>query len=86
MTGVIQKILPREGKYFDLFTAHADVLVAAADALAQLLKGDALDECLDQIRKLDMHMGDTVVIEPAMCSLRSVVRSSLRSTGARSHR
>ena len=58
MTGVIQKILPREGKYFDLFTAHADVLVAAADALARLLKGDALDESLDQIRKLETSADD----------------------------
>lgn len=50
MSGVIQKILPREDKYFDLFERHADVLVGAADALARLLSGEAVAESLDEIR------------------------------------
>ncbi|HEY6048251.1 MAG TPA: DUF47 domain-containing protein [Sphingomicrobium sp.] len=52
MTGVIQKILPREDKYFDLFAAHADVLVQACDALVSLLDG-GVAEGTEQIRKLE---------------------------------
>ena len=58
MTGLIQKILPREDKYFDLFTAHADVLVSACDALVRLLEGSAIRESLEQIRKLETSADD----------------------------
>jgi predicted phosphate transport protein (TIGR00153 family) len=58
MSGVIQKILPREDKYFDLFVAQADVLVSAADALATMLAGGAVAETLDQIRGLETTADD----------------------------
>jgi uncharacterized protein len=58
MSGVIQKIMPREGKYFDLFAAHADVLVSAADALARLVEGNAIPERLEEIRRLETRADD----------------------------
>ena len=34
-----QRILPRTGDFFGMFEAHAATLVAAADALSQLVEG-----------------------------------------------
>jgi predicted phosphate transport protein (TIGR00153 family) len=53
MTGIIQKILPREDRFFELFDQQAEVLVSAADALAQLLSGKSIAQKLDQIRELE---------------------------------
>lgn len=39
MFGWFQKLLPRQGNFFDLFEQHASTLVAGADALARLLQG-----------------------------------------------
>jgi uncharacterized protein Yka (UPF0111/DUF47 family) len=58
MTGIIQAILPREDKYFDLFERQAGVLVSAADALAGLLAGGAVPERLDEIRGLETAADD----------------------------
>jgi len=58
MGGVIQKILPREDKYFDLFERQADVLVSASDALARLLAGDSIAQSLDEIRRLETAADD----------------------------
>lgn len=53
MSGVIQKILPREDKYFDLFERQAGLIVKAADALAALLSGKGIVARLDEIRVLE---------------------------------
>src|SRR3954467_1515563 len=58
MTGVIQKILPREDRFFDLFERQSDVLVSAADALPQLLSGKRIAESLDEIRRLETAADD----------------------------
>jgi len=39
MFGWFQKLLPKQGNFFALFEAHAETLVAGADALARLLQG-----------------------------------------------
>ncbi len=53
MGGMIQRILPREERFFDLFERQADVLVSAADALPQLLSGNTIAESLDEICRLE---------------------------------
>jgi predicted phosphate transport protein (TIGR00153 family) len=58
MSGVIQKILPREDRFFDLFARQAELLVGAADALAGLLAGGAIGERLDEIRGLETAADD----------------------------
>jgi predicted phosphate transport protein (TIGR00153 family) len=58
MGGVIQKVLPREDKYFDLFERQADLLVRASDALARLLTGKSIAESLDEIRGLETAADD----------------------------
>jgi predicted phosphate transport protein (TIGR00153 family) len=78
MTGVIQKILPREGRYFDLFTAHADVLVSAADALARLLEGTDIPKRLEEIRKLETS-GDDITRDVLTAVRRSFITPFDRS-------
>ena len=58
MTGVIQKILPREERYFDLFETQADLLVNAATELARLLGGTNIAASLDEIRSLETKADD----------------------------
>ena len=39
MLGWFQSLMPKQGRFFELFEAHAVTLVAGADALARLLDG-----------------------------------------------
>jgi len=59
MVAIIQKILPREDKYFEMFAQQADVLVQASDALSQLLSGTSIEQSLDEIRRLETVGDDT---------------------------
>ena len=58
MTGVIQRILPREDRFFDLFERQAQILVGAADALAKLLEGQQIAQRLEDIRGLETSADD----------------------------
>jgi len=40
MLGLLQKLLPQEGRFFELFTLHSNTLVAGAEALRALLDGN----------------------------------------------
>ena len=55
---LIHKILPREDKFFDLFERHAELLVAASDALGRLLSGTAIAQSLEEIRDLETAADD----------------------------
>src|SRR4051812_26088796 len=70
MGGVIQKILPREDRFFDLFERHADLLVSAAQALTRLVAGKSIPQSLDEIRELETQADDV-----ARDVLRAVRRS-----------
>ena len=58
MVSIIQKILPREDKYFDMFERQADVMVKATEALGRLLAGDNIAQSLDDIRKHETDADD----------------------------
>lgn len=70
MGGVIQKILPREDRFFDLFERHADLLVSAGQALTRLVAGKSIPQSLDEIRELETQADDV-----ARDVLRAVRRS-----------
>ena len=44
MLGWFQSLLPKQGRFFELFEAHARTLVAGADALARLFHGEGAAE------------------------------------------
>ena len=45
MLGWFQALMPKEERFFDLFTSHAETVVAGAHALRQLLRGDDESHC-----------------------------------------
>jgi predicted phosphate transport protein (TIGR00153 family) len=52
MLGWFRALMPKEERFFDLFTRHAQVTLAAAEALRALLKGgDNVPECCREITK-----------------------------------
>src|SRR6516162_9068176 len=52
MLGWFRALMPKEERFFDLFTHHAQVTLAAADALSSLLKGgDNVPQCCREITK-----------------------------------
>ena len=58
-----QKLMPQQGRFFDLFEAHAATLVAGADALAQLLQGgDTIDANIAEIVRRE-HQADDITRE-----------------------
>ena len=60
MLGWFRALLPREDRFFDLFEAHVSLLVQAAEALEQLLKGgDEVEKHCRTIVALE-HQADEV--------------------------
>ena len=53
MLGWYRALMPKEGRFFDLFTRHAQVTLAAAQALSELLKGgdDVVPLCREITRR-----------------------------------
>jgi uncharacterized protein len=50
MLGWFQAMMPKEGRFFDLFTQHATIVVAGAEALRGLLQGgDSIERHCKQI-------------------------------------
>ena len=63
MFGWFQKLLPKEGNFFDLFERQAATLVAGADALARMLQGGS--DLADHIREIEEreHEADNITRE-----------------------
>ena len=52
MLSWFRALMPKEERFFDLFTRHAQVTLAAAEALRALLKGgDNVPQCCREITK-----------------------------------
>lgn len=61
MLGWFQSLLPKQGRFFDQFEAHAGTLVGGADALARLFQvgGEALGTQIEAIISLE-HQADEI--------------------------
>lgn len=58
-----QSLMPQQGRFFDLFEAHAATLVAGAEALALLLQGgDTIEENIAEIVRRE-HQADDITRE-----------------------
>ena len=56
-----QRLLPHQGDFFGMFEAHAATLVAAADAMGNLVKGRTPDrDCIDEIERRE-HEADDII-------------------------
>src|SRR5580693_9678682 len=49
MLGWFRALMPKEERFFELFTRHAQVTLAGAEALRALLKGDDVQQCCREI-------------------------------------
>ena len=58
-----QRLMPQQGRFFELFEAHAETLVAGADALAKLLQGgDDIEANIAEIVRRE-HQADDITRE-----------------------
>ena len=58
-----QRLLPHQGDFFGMFEAHAATVVAAADAMGNLVKGSTPDrDCIDEIERRE-HEADDIIRE-----------------------
>jgi predicted phosphate transport protein (TIGR00153 family) len=63
MLGWFQSLMPKQGRFFELFDAHAATLVAGADALARLLHGEgSIESQVAEIVKRE-HEADDITRE-----------------------
>ncbi|AYD01783.1 DUF47 domain-containing protein [Neorhizobium sp. NCHU2750] len=53
MMSVFRKLMPREDKFFDMFSAHARTVVDAAEALGHLLNGEDVAKNCERIVALE---------------------------------
>jgi predicted phosphate transport protein (TIGR00153 family) len=51
MLGWFRALMPKEGRFFELFIRHAQVTLAGAEALRALLKGGDVQQCCREITK-----------------------------------
>ncbi|HEU4970152.1 DUF47 family protein [Sphingomonas sp.] len=57
--GWFHKLMPAQGRFFELFEAHAQTLVGGADALARLLHGEgAIPELIEEIVRREHEADD----------------------------
>lgn len=78
MFGMIRKVMPREERFFDMFERHAVVLVDAADTLAKLLEGGAVDIAHDELARLE-NAADEITAEVMRAARRSFITPFDRS-------
>ena len=73
MLGLFRKLLPREGRFFDLFAEHSRTVMGAAEALNALLAGGPdLERHCDRIVALE-HEADEITREVLLAVRRSFI-------------
>ena len=79
MLGWFQALMPKEERFFDLFSAHAETLVKGAEALRQLLEGGAeVAACCEQIVRHE-HEADVIARETLQAVRRTFITPFDRS-------
>ncbi len=58
MMSIFRKLMPREDRFFDMFSKHSKTVVAAAYALDQLLKGNDVEKNCERIVTLEDEADD----------------------------
>ncbi|WP_337271145.1 DUF47 domain-containing protein [Oryzifoliimicrobium ureilyticus] len=58
MMGMFRKLMPREDKFFDMFSQHAKTVASAAHAMEELLRGTDVQKNCDRIVALEGEADD----------------------------
>ncbi|WP_313614283.1 DUF47 domain-containing protein [Agrobacterium sp.] len=72
MMSIFRKMMPREDKFFDLFSEHARTVVEAAEALRNLLNGIDVEANCDRIVALE-DRADNITREVLLAVRRSFI-------------
>jgi len=72
MMSVFRRMMPREDRFFEMFSRHAKTVVAAAEAMEKLLKGEAVQENCDRIVALE-DKADQITREVLLAIRRSFI-------------
>ncbi|MDH7804192.1 MULTISPECIES: DUF47 domain-containing protein [unclassified Rhizobium] len=72
MMSIFRKLMPREDRFFDLFSKHSETVVKAAAALDQLLSGIDVEKNCDLIVALE-HQADDITREVLLAVRRSFI-------------
>lgn len=78
MLGWFRRLLPHEDRFFDLFEAHARLVVGAADAMEKLLSGEDITHWSAEIVRLEDE-ADEVTAEVMLAVRRSFITPFDRS-------
>jgi predicted phosphate transport protein (TIGR00153 family) len=72
MMSVFRKLMPREDKFFDMFSEHARTVVEAAEALGHLLDGEDVNSNCERIVTLE-DRADNITREVLLAVRRSFI-------------
>ncbi|KJF72017.1 DUF47 domain-containing protein [Agrobacterium arsenijevicii] len=72
MMSIFRKLMPREDRFFDLFSKHSETVVKAAAALDQLLSGIDVEKNCDLIVALE-HQADDITRDVLLAVRRSFI-------------
>lgn len=72
MMSIFRKLMPREDRFFDMFSKHSETVIKAAAALDQLLSGVDVEKNCDLIVALE-HQADDITREVLLAVRRSFI-------------
>jgi predicted phosphate transport protein (TIGR00153 family) len=72
MMSIFRRLMPREDKFFEMFSTHSRTVVAAAHALDELLKGNDVEKNCERIVTLE-NEADDVTREVLLAVRRSFI-------------
>lgn len=72
MMSIFRKLMPREDRFFDMFSKHSETVIKAAEALDQLLSGVDVEKNCDLIVALE-HQADDITREVLLAVRRSFI-------------
>ncbi|MGN7828498.1 DUF47 family protein [Agrobacterium radiobacter] len=72
MMSIFRKLMPREDRFFDMFSKHSETVIKAAEALDQLLSGVDVEKNCDLIVALE-HQADEITREVLLAVRRSFI-------------
>ncbi|MCP2136073.1 putative phosphate transport protein (TIGR00153 family) [Rhizobium sp. SLBN-94] len=72
MMSIFRKLMPREERFFDMFSKHSETVIKAAEALDQLLSGINVEKNCDLIVALE-HQADEITREVLLAVRRSFI-------------
>ncbi|WP_223568674.1 DUF47 domain-containing protein [Agrobacterium tumefaciens] len=72
MMSIFRKLMPREDRFFDMFSKHSETVIKAAEALDQLLSGIDVEKNCDLIVTLE-HQADEITREVLLAVRRSFI-------------